>query len=229
MMSPDVLVLNRKPTSGCNMPRVAHFKTKTKEPRCFTSIEAEECFTLEPCMHTHTQQASQCKWRGLLEMKDSLTSPLVRDHCPPFCYSVLWSCGKQMTSEPQHCVQVGKKRKGEGRQCCGRASILAVPSSNAIPTVPSLRAARGCFSGLQTLLQLARAAAKLESDLREQGVLLQQHKGFSHLAGSSSFMVEGVLQTSCFWFVPLHTGTKESCFACEKGRQESNNRESNKN
>lgn len=153
MMSPDVLVLNRKPTSGCNMPRVAHFKTKTKEPRCFTSIEAAECFTLEPCMHTHAQQASQCKWRGLLEMKDSLTSPLVRDHCPPFCYSVLWSCGKQMTSESQHCAQVGKKRKGEGRQCCGRASVRTVLSSNAIPTVPSLRAAWGCFSGLQALLQ----------------------------------------------------------------------------
>lgn len=29
-MSPDVLVLNRKSTSGWNMPRVAHLKNKTK-------------------------------------------------------------------------------------------------------------------------------------------------------------------------------------------------------
>lgn len=159
----DVLVLKRKPTSGWNKPRDACLENKTKKPGCFTSIEAVDYFTLELCMHTHAPQASQCKWRGLLEMKGSLISPLVRDHCPPFCYSVLWSCGKQMTSEAQHCVQLGKKRKGEGKPCCGRTSVCAAPSSNDIPTVPSLDTARG-FSGLQ-IFAAVQAATKPESQL----------------------------------------------------------------
>lgn len=87
-MSPDVLALNRKPTSGWNMTRFAHLKNKTKILDALHQWKLQ-WFTLELCTHTHTQQASQCKRRGLLEMKEGLTLPLVRDHCPPFCYSVL--------------------------------------------------------------------------------------------------------------------------------------------
>jgi len=98
-----------------------------------------------------------------------------------------------MTSEAQHCVQLGKKRKGEGRPCCGRASVCAAPSSNDIPTVPSPGTARG-FSGLQ-IFAAVQAATKPESQLGVQDCLLHGHKGFYHPA-YLSLMIGSVLQTS---------------------------------
>lgn len=155
------------------------FEKQNKKPGGFTLMEAAEWFTLELCMHT--QQASQCKWRGLLEMKEGLTSPLVRDHCLPFCYSRLWSCGKQMTSEPQHCVQLLKKRKGEGeavlwegqRPCC---PVFQRHPHHAIPPC----------SMEMLLMSPAPAAAQSATNCnlsRESKTPFpRQHKGVSHLA-----------------------------------------------
>lgn len=102
-----------------------------------------------------------------------------------------------MTSKPQRCVQLQKKRKGEGeavlwegqRPCC---PVFQQHPHHAIPV----------HSTEVFLMPPARAAAqsvtKLESQWREQDTLPHQHKGFSHLAGYSSLMVEGMLQTSSF-------------------------------
>ena len=129
---------------------------------------------------THTRRASQCKWRGLLEMKEGLTLPLVRDHCPPFCYSVLWSCGKQMTSEPQRCVQLQKKRKGEGEAVLWEGERPPCPVFQTHP-----HRAIPVHSTEVFLMPPAPAAAlsatKVQSRQREQGTLPHQHKGLSHL------------------------------------------------
>lgn len=129
--------------------------------------------------------------------------------------TALCASGKEKEGGREAVLWEGQRPRCPVFQCCPHGAI-PVRSMGVFLRPPSLAAA-------------AWTAAKLESELREQGILLQQHKGFSHLAVSWSFMVEGVLQTFCFSFVPLHIGTKKSCFTCKTGRQESNNRESNKN
>lgn len=75
------------------------------------------------------------------------------------------------------CATAKEKGGGGGKRFCGRASVLAVPSSNNIPTMPSLCTARRCFLCLQLLLQPSQQQ-NWNCQWREKDTLPHQDKVF---------------------------------------------------
>jgi len=194
-MSPDGLVLNRKPTSGWNMPRVADLKNKTK------NLDALHQWKLESdshwncaCTHTHTSGfAVQVK--GLIRDERRPHIAPCKGPLSPFllqCSVKLWETNDLRATAL--CATAKEKEGGRGSSFVGgRAPSLSRLPNTSPPCHPCAQhrgvshASSSCCSSVSNKSAISAERARHPSPSAQGAFPL------ACLAGYLSLMVEGVL------------------------------------